>query len=91
MKINLNIVKDVTYKCAKFYYEILYIVGYTKITNLIKFVDLKINVLRSRRLSFLCRPKYKTFEHDLLHACGINSWLYPDFVFRFFEIQKYNF
>jgi hypothetical protein len=37
MKINLNIVKDVTYKCAKFYYEILYIVGYTKIKNLIKF------------------------------------------------------
>jgi hypothetical protein len=73
MKINLNIVKDVTYKCAKFYYEILYIMGYTKIINLIKFVDLKIDVLRSRRLSFLCRPKDKAFEHDLLHACGINS------------------
>jgi hypothetical protein len=84
MKINLNIVKDVTYKCVKFYYKILYIVGYTKIINLIKFVDLKINILRSRRLSFLCRPKYKTFEHDFLHACGINSWLYPDFCFQIF-------
>jgi hypothetical protein len=31
MKINLDIINDVTYKHAKFYYEILYTVGYTKI------------------------------------------------------------
>jgi hypothetical protein len=41
MKINQNIVNDVIYKYAKFYYEILYIVAYTKIKKLTKFVDLK--------------------------------------------------
>jgi hypothetical protein len=38
-KINLDIVNDVTYKHAKFNYEILYIVGYTK--KMLKFRDLK--------------------------------------------------
>jgi hypothetical protein len=33
MKINKNIVNDVICKYPKFYYEILYIVGYTKITK----------------------------------------------------------
>jgi hypothetical protein len=33
MKINLDIVNNITYKYAKFYYEILYIIGYTKITK----------------------------------------------------------
>jgi hypothetical protein len=84
MKINLNIVKDVTYKCAKFLLRNTLYYGLHKITNLIKFVDLKINVLRSRRLSFLCRPKNKAFEHDLLHVCGINSWLHLDFCFQTF-------
>jgi hypothetical protein len=42
MKINLDIGNDVTYKHVKFYYEILCIIGYTKIQNLIKFVDFKI-------------------------------------------------
>jgi hypothetical protein len=64
MEINLDIVKDVTYKYAKLYYKILCIVDYTKIINLRKFVDLKIYVLRSRLLSFLCSPKYNVFEHD---------------------------
>jgi hypothetical protein len=73
MKINTHIVKDVTYKYAKLYYKIRCIVGYTKITNLIKIVDLKIYVLRSTRLSFLCSPKYKVFEHDFFHVRGINS------------------
>jgi hypothetical protein len=84
MKINMHIVKDVTYKYAKLYYEILCIVGYKKITNLIKFVELKIYVPRSTRLSFLCSPKYKVFEHDIFHVCGINSWLHPDFCFQIF-------
>jgi hypothetical protein len=53
MKINLYIVNDVTYKHTNFYYKILYIVGYSKIKNLIKFVELKIYILRSRCLSFV--------------------------------------
>jgi hypothetical protein len=64
MKINLDIVKDITYKYAKLYYEILCIVGYTKITNLRKSAALKIYVLRFRHLSFLCSPKYNVLEHD---------------------------
>jgi hypothetical protein len=35
MTINLDIVNDVTYKQAKFQYEIRYIMGYTKMTNYI--------------------------------------------------------
>jgi hypothetical protein len=61
MKINLDIVKDRTYEYAKLYYEIPCIVGYTKITNLRKFIDFKIYVLRSRLLSFLRSPKYNVF------------------------------
>jgi hypothetical protein len=38
----MDIVIDVTYKHAKFYYEILYIIGYTKIIFLLKYVDFKI-------------------------------------------------
>jgi hypothetical protein len=41
MKINLDIVNDVTYKYAKFYYKIHYIMGYTKVTKSDKFIDLK--------------------------------------------------
>jgi hypothetical protein len=41
-KINLNIVNDVTYKHATFYYKILYIVGYKKITKSDKIYRLKI-------------------------------------------------
>jgi hypothetical protein len=37
--------KDVVYKYAIFNYETFSIVGFTKITNLIKFVDLKIYIL----------------------------------------------
>jgi hypothetical protein len=33
MKINHDILNDVIYKYAEFYYEILWIVGYTKITK----------------------------------------------------------
>jgi hypothetical protein len=68
MKINMDIVNDVSYKRAKFHYEILYILTYTKITNLIKFVDLKIYALRSRHLSFVCSQKYNRREHDFLHV-----------------------
>jgi hypothetical protein len=39
MKIILDIVNNVIYKDAKFYYNVIYIVGYIKI---IKFINLKI-------------------------------------------------
>jgi hypothetical protein len=53
-------------------------VGYIKIIQSDKNVDLKIYILRSTRLSFLCSPKYKAFEHDFLHICAINSCLQPN-------------
>jgi hypothetical protein len=53
MKTNLNIVNDVTCKYANFYYEILCIVGYTKITKSDKTCRFKINILRSRRLKLI--------------------------------------
>jgi hypothetical protein len=66
LKINLDIVNDVNYNHAKNYYEILFIVGYTKITKSDKIYRLEIYILRFRRLFFLCSPKYKVFEHDFL-------------------------
>jgi hypothetical protein len=84
MKINLGIVNDVTYKHAKFYYEILCIVSYTKITKSGKICRFEIYILRSRRLSFLCSLNCKVFDHDFLHVCGINSWLHTNFFFNFF-------
>jgi hypothetical protein len=73
MKINQDIVNDVIYKYAKFYYEILCIVGYTKITKSGKIYIFEVYILRSRCLSFLCSPKYKVFEQDFLHVGGIKS------------------
>jgi hypothetical protein len=73
MKINSDIVSVVVYKYAKFYYEILYIVSYTKITKSDKICRFEIYILRSRCLLFLCSPKYKLFEQDFLHVGGINS------------------
>jgi hypothetical protein len=54
----MNIFNDVTYKNAKFYYKILYIIGYTKITKSNKFIDLKLYILRST----LFFSKYKVFK-----------------------------
>jgi hypothetical protein len=82
MQINQDIGNDVICKYAKFYYEILCIVGYTKIKKLIKFVDLKYT-LRFRSFSFLCSPKYKVFEQNILHVGGINSWLHTNNFFKF--------
>jgi hypothetical protein len=73
MKINQDMVNDVIYKYAKFYYEILCIMGYTKITKYGKIYRFKVYILRSRRLLFLCSLKYKVFEQDFLHIGGINS------------------
>jgi hypothetical protein len=41
MKINLGIVNDVTYKHTKFCYEVLCIIGYTKITKSDKMCSFK--------------------------------------------------
>jgi hypothetical protein len=73
MKINQDIVNDVIYKYAKFYYKILCIVGYAKITKSGKIYRFEVYILRSRRLSFLCSPKYKVFEQNILHVGGIKS------------------
>jgi hypothetical protein len=61
MKINLDIINDATYKHAKFYYEILYTVGYTKIKKLIKFVDLK----------------YTYSDLDICQFCAVQNTKYP--------------
>jgi hypothetical protein len=73
MEINQDIVNDVIYKYAKFYYDFFCIVGYTKITKSDKICRFEIYILRSRRFSFLCSPKYKVFAQDFLHAGAINS------------------
>jgi hypothetical protein len=54
MKINQDIVNDVIYTYAKFYYEFFCIVGYTKITKSGKIYRFEVYILRSRLLSFLC-------------------------------------
>jgi hypothetical protein len=59
MKMNWDMVNDVTYKYAKLCYEILCIVGYIKIKNMIKIVDLKYTDLDV--CYFLCSSKYKVF------------------------------
>jgi hypothetical protein len=64
MKTNLDIVNMVTYKHANFQYEILYIMGYTKITNYGKICRFENIYDRSTCLSFLCSPKYKVFKYQ---------------------------
>jgi hypothetical protein len=91
VKINQDIVNDVIYKYAKFYYEILCIVGYTKIRKFDKIYRFEIYILRSRCFSFLCSPKYKVFEQDVLHIGGINSWLHANIFSNFLKTQKYDF
>jgi hypothetical protein len=88
MKINLDIVNHVTCKHAKLYYKIICIVGYTNITKSDKFVDLKIDILRSIRLLFLYNTKYDVFEHDFLHVCGINSWLHVNIFYIFLKLRN---
>jgi hypothetical protein len=84
MKISQNVVNDVTYKNTKFQYEILYIMGYTKITNYGKICRFENIHNGSIRLSFLCSPKYKAFECEFLHVCEINSGLHLNIFFTFF-------
>jgi hypothetical protein len=84
MKINEDIVNDVIYKYAKFYYKILCIVGYTKITKSSKIYRFKVYILRPRRLSFLCSLKYIILKKDFLHAGGINCWIHANIFFHTF-------
>jgi hypothetical protein len=72
MKINLDIVNDVIYKYANIDYEILCIMGYTKITKSDKTYRFKIYILLSRYLLFLCSSKYNVFEHDCFHVLWDN-------------------
>jgi hypothetical protein len=39
---------------------------------------------RSTRLLFLCSPKYKVFEYEILHVCEINSWQHLNIFFHIF-------
>jgi hypothetical protein len=59
MKMKWDMVNDVTYKYAKFCYEIICIVGYIKIKKSDK--NYRFEIYRSRRLLFLCSSKYKVF------------------------------
>jgi hypothetical protein len=85
MKINLDIVNDVTYKHAKFQYEIRYIMGYTKMANCGNICRFENIHNRSTCLVLLCSQKYKVFEYGFLHVCRINSWLHPNIFSQFFE------
>jgi hypothetical protein len=58
VKINPDIVNDVTCRHEIFYYKILCIVIYTKITKSDKIRRFKVYILRSTHLSFLCSPNY---------------------------------
>ena len=72
MKKNSDVANSVFYKRVKYRVQILNITRYRKITNLIKFGDLKMYILRSKTLSFLCRTVCKVFEIDFLQVCGIH-------------------
>jgi hypothetical protein len=57
-----------------------------KYQNLVKFIDLKIYIVRSRSLSFLYRSKYKVFEYDFLHIYQINSQLHTNIFIKIFKL-----
>jgi hypothetical protein len=59
-------------------------VHYKKITKTDKICIFEIYILSSRRLLFLCSPKYKIFEQDFLHVGRINGWLHANIFFQIF-------
>ena len=59
-----------------------------KMTNLIKFKDLKMFILRSTHYSFLCSSKYRIFNVDFLYGCGIHHCLHPGFFLNFFKAHN---
>jgi hypothetical protein len=91
MKINPNIVNDVTCRHANFHNKNLCIVIYTKITKSDKICRFKVYIFRSTHLPFFCSPNYKASELDFLHVGGINSWLQPISFFLIHRSIIYNF
>jgi hypothetical protein len=67
----MDVVDDIYQQRVNCQIKILYILASTKITNLIKLRDLKICILRSTFLLFLCSSKYNLFEFDILHVYRI--------------------
>jgi hypothetical protein len=61
---NVDIVNNIIYKHITFQYEFIRIMGYTEITKF-DIVDLKIYILRSTYLSFLCSSEYKKIKHGI--------------------------
>jgi hypothetical protein len=84
----MHIANIVSHKHVKSRQEIRCNLGSTKMTNLIKFEDLKTYFYRSRHLLFLYRSVYKVFEFGILHVCVINHGLHEDIFFNFFKTQK---
>ena len=62
MKKNPDVANSVSYKRVKYQVQILNITSYRKMKNLIKFGDLKMYILRSKTLSFLCRTVHELFK-----------------------------
>jgi hypothetical protein len=71
LKTILEIFSDTSHKHAKSQPEIRFILWYTKIIKSDMFWRFENVLLRSTLLSFLCSSKYKVFEIDDLHVCGI--------------------
>ena len=88
LKIIQNIVDVVSHKHVKSRHEILCIMGYTKMTNLIKFGDLKHASTDRYFCYFFYSSGFKVFEIDILHICGIIRGLHQDIFFNFFETHK---
>jgi hypothetical protein len=64
------------YHRCKIYFKFFCIMGYTKLTNSDKFVDLKNIYTTIYMILILCSPKYIVFEHDFFHVCRINIFLH---------------
>jgi hypothetical protein len=58
--------------------------GYTKIIQSDKFIDLKIYILGSICFLVLSSLKYDAFEDDVFLCSGRNSWLNVN-IFQFFQ------
>ena len=56
-----DVANSVSYKRVKYQVQILNITSYRKMTNMIKFGDLKMYILRSKTLSFLGRTVHELF------------------------------
>jgi hypothetical protein len=70
MKINQDKLNDFIYKYANFYYEILCIVGYTKITKSDKIYRFEVYILRSRRLPFFVAQNTKYLNNIFCMLVG---------------------